>query len=280
MESRKQEGGSWVGEPRYRLIAMDLDGTLLDQRSRVTPRTRAALERAHAAGVAVAVATGRSYALLRYFTDGLPLTGPQITFNGAIVVDPVSGHPMFLQAVPEVWITPVLAFLREHDIYSCYYTESEIYVRGRSPLERALVPPNFPQPITTDDLEGLLHLPCIKLVAVAEPARIGALRPEAERAFGQHLYITQTSSVLLEFLHPAVSKGAALARAMADLGVDPAQVIAFGDSHNDIGMLQVAGLGVAMANASPEVRAIAGAIAPSNTEDGIAVMLDEVLWAG
>jgi Cof subfamily protein (haloacid dehalogenase superfamily) len=256
---------------------MDLDGTLLDRRSMVTPRTRAALERAHHAGTAVAVATGRSYALLHYFTDGLPLTGPQITFNGAIVVDPVTGRPIYLQAVPEAWVSPVVAFLRNHDIYSCYYTDSQIFVRGRSPLERALVPPNFPQPIDTDDLEGLIHLPCIKLVAVADPAAISALRPEAEWVFGSHLYVTQTSPMLLEFLHPEVSKGAALQRVIVDLDLAPAQVIAFGDGHNDIGMLQVAGTGVAMANASAEVQAIADLIAPSNSEDGIAAMLDELL---
>jgi Cof subfamily protein (haloacid dehalogenase superfamily) len=263
---------------RYRLIVMDLDGTLLDRHSTVTPRTRAALERAHEAGVAVAVATGRSYALLRYFTNGIPLTGPQITFNGAIVVDPISDRPIFLQAVPEAWVVPVLSFLREHDVYSCYYTDSQIYVRGHSPLERALVPPNFPQPILSDDLEGLLHIPCIKLVAVAQPEGIRALRPPAERAFGQQLYVTQTSPVLLEFLHPEVSKGAALRRAIVDLGLDRAQVIAFGDSHNDLDMLQVAGTGVAMANASAEVRAMADLVAPSNEEDGIAVVLDDLLW--
>src|SRR5579859_4051860 len=82
--------------PRYRLIVMDLDGTLLNPQSRITTRTRAALERANAAGVAIAVATGRNYPLLRHFCGDLPLSGPQITFNGAVVVDPVTGLPTFL----------------------------------------------------------------------------------------------------------------------------------------------------------------------------------------
>lgn len=264
--------------PRYRLIMMDLDGTLLDEHSQVTPRTRAALERAHAAGVAVAVATGRSYALIKYFCDGLPLTGPQITFNGAVVVDPESGRPIFLQAVPIALVEPVLGFLRDQEVYTCYYTETAIYVRGHAPAERALVPPDFPRPIATPHLEGLLHMPCLKLVVVAEPARIRELRVLAEREFGDKLYVTQTSPVLLEFLHPEVSKGAALQRVIVDLDIDPAQVLAFGDSHNDLGMLQVAGTGVAMANASDEVRAVADRIAPSNNEDGIAVVLDDLLW--
>jgi Cof subfamily protein (haloacid dehalogenase superfamily) len=268
-----------VAETRYDLVVMDLDGTLLDEHSRVTPRTRAILDRADAAGVAIAIATGRSYALARYLTDGLPLTGPQITFNGAVVVDPVTGLPTFLQAVPSVWIEPVLTFLHERGLFTCYYTEDTIYVEGHAPLERALVPAGFPQqPVVVDNLLSLRHLPCLKLVAVAMPEVISALRPPAEAAFHKHLYVTQTSSVLLEFLHPDVSKGAALREAMAYLGIDPVRVIAFGDGHNDIGLLQAAGTGVAMANADEEVRTLADLVAPSNTEDGIARVLDEMLW--
>jgi Cof subfamily protein (haloacid dehalogenase superfamily) len=268
-----------VPETRFDLIVMDLDGTLLDNHSKVTPRTRAVLARAVDAGVAISVATGRSYALARYFTDGLPLTGPQITYNGAVVVYSETGLPTFLQAVPSAWIKPVLAFLREQGIFSCYYTEDTIYVEGRAPLERALVPADFPkQPVVVEDLMTLLHLPCLKIVAVAKPDEISALRPLAEAAFGAHLYVTQTAAVLLEFLHPAVSKGTALREAMTYLGLDPARVIAFGDGHNDIDLLQAAGTGVAMANAEEEVRLQADIVAPSNTADGIAAVLDDLLW--
>lgn len=264
--------------PRFRLIVMDLDGTLLDQRSRITPRTRAALERAAAAGVAIAVATGRSYPLLRHFCGDLPLSGPQITFNGAVVVDPLTGLPSYLQAVPVAVVPPVLAFLQAEGVFACYYTEHDIYVHGHSPLEIALVPPELPQPIAVPDLTALIHMPCIKLVAVAEPERIAALRPDAEAAFGKRLYVTQTSKVLLEFLHPSVSKGAALRESMGYLGLAPDLVIAFGDGHNDIDMLQAAGIGVAMGNAAAEVKDAADLIAPANTEDGIAVVLDDLLW--
>ncbi|HVA92228.1 MAG TPA: Cof-type HAD-IIB family hydrolase [Chloroflexota bacterium] len=267
-------------KPRYDLVVMDLDGTLLNEHSQVSTRTRAALEKASAAGVAIAVATGRSYPLVRYFTDGLPLTGPQITYNGAVVVDPVTGKPTFLQAVPTAQVGPVLAFLREWGVFSCYYTEDTIFIEGHAPLERALVPPDFPkQPVVVDDFSSLMHLPCLKVVAVAQADVIAGLRPRAEEVFGQHLYVTQTSSVLLEFLHPAVSKGAALREAMAYLGLDPARVIAFGDGHNDIDLLQAAGMGVAMGNADEEVRAVADLVAPANTEDGIAQVLDRLLWA-
>jgi Cof subfamily protein (haloacid dehalogenase superfamily) len=275
---RRNEMEYRVPESPYRLIVVDLDGTLLNPQSKISPRTRAALERANAEGIAIAVATGRSYPLLRYFCGDLPLSGPQITFNGAVVVDPVTGMPTFLQAVPVALVRPVLDFMREEGVFASYYTEDAIYVHDHSRLELALVPADFPQPIAVPDLYALTHLPCIKLVVVAERERIATLRPRAEAAFGDLLYVTQTSPVLLEFLHPEVSKGAALRKAMEYLGLEPPQVIAFGDSHNDLELLAAAGTGVAMGNASAEVRAAADLVAPSNVEDGIAVVLNAVLW--
>jgi Cof subfamily protein (haloacid dehalogenase superfamily) len=267
-----------VPEPRFKLIVLDLDGTLLNEHSCVSPRTRAALERASAAGVAIAVATGRSYALTRYFCGDLPLTGPQISYNGAIIVDPVTAQPTFLQALPSAWVHQVISFLQEQQVYTCYYTDDAIYVRDHSPFEIALVPPELPQPIKVPDFDRLAHVPALKIVAVGEKARIDALRPLAEAAFGEHLYVTRTSPVLLEFLHAAVSKGAALTMVVESLGLRAEQVVAFGDSHNDIDMLRVAGTGVAMGNADAEVKAAADLVAPRNSEDGIAVVLDDLLW--
>lgn len=267
-----------VSRSRYRLIVMDLDGTLLNEKGQIGAKTRTALQHAHEAGIHIAIATGRSFTLTRYFCGDLPLSGPQITYNGAIIVDPVSSQPIFLQAVPEHLVHPVVKFLQDQGVYVCYFTEQDIYVREQAPLAVALVPPGQPPPIIAPDLEALLHLPCLKIVAVADPSRIEALRPVAERRFGDQLYVTQTASVLLEFLHPSVSKGAALSRVMVDQGLDPSEVIAFGDSHNDLEMLQVAGTGVAMGNASEEVQAVASIVAPSNREDGIAVVLEKMLW--
>jgi Cof subfamily protein (haloacid dehalogenase superfamily) len=263
---------------RYKLIVLDLDGTLLDAEQKITARTRLVLERAQADGVAVAVATGRSYALTRYFVDGLPLNGPQITYNGAIIADPVSGVPLFARHIPPALVAPVLTFLAEQEVYVSYYTDDTIYVTGRSDLEIALVPPGMPEPARVPSFDAVTHLPALKLVAVAENDRISALRPLAEEAFGAKLYVTRTHAVLLEFLHASVSKGAALQWVMESLGLERDQVIAFGDSHNDIELLRMAGTGVAMGNADAEVRAASDLVAPPNTEDGVARVLEDRLW--
>ena len=89
--------------------------------------------------------------------------------------------------------------------------------------------------------------------------------------------MTQSSRDLLELLHPAVSKGNALSMIMRDLGISPEETVAFGDNHNDIGMLQLAGLGIAMGNAHDEVKAAANYVTASNAEDGVAVAIERLL---
>ena len=89
--------------------------------------------------------------------------------------------------------------------------------------------------------------------------------------------VTQSSFDLLEFLHPEVSKAHGLAMIARDLGIKPEEIIAIGDSHNDIGMLQFAGLGVAMGNADEEVKQVARYVTRSNAEDGVAFVLEELV---
>ena len=265
--------------PRYKLIVCDLDGTLLDGQKKISERTIGVLKHAQADGVAVAIATGRSFAMVRFFVDGLPLNGPQIVYNGAAIVDPVSGKPLYLQALPSSLVSPVLDFLRDQHVFTSYFTEDDVYVRHRSSLEFALVPPEMPPAREVGDFDEVLHLPAVKIVATATRDRIDSLRPAAEAAFADRLYVTRTDPVLLEFLHPAVSKGTALAKVMESLGLHAEQVIAFGDSHNDLELLQTAGVGVAMGNADPEVLAMADIVAEPNTDDGVAKVLESLLWS-
>jgi hypothetical protein len=263
---------------RFKLIVCDLDGTLLDGTKKISARTRGALQRAQSEGVAVAVATGRSFAMTQFFVDGFPLNGPQITYNGAAIVDSVSGKPFYLQALPAHLVTEVLGFLRRQHVFTSYFTEDDVFVLHRSKLEDALVPPEMPPAKEVDDFVQVLHYPAIKLVATAPRERIDDLRPVAEAAFAASLYVTRTDHVLLEFLHPDVSKGAALTKVMDTLGLQASEVIAFGDSHNDIDLLRIAGTGVAMGNAGEEVRMMADMIAPPNTDDGVARVLEALLW--
>ena len=262
--------------PTYSLLAIDLDGTLLTRHKRVSPRTLAALDEAAAGGCRVVIATGRGFNVLRRLCDGLVLSAPQITFNGAVIHDPTSDADLSRYLVPPAWVQPVLDFLAGEQVPGAIFSTDGLYMEHRVPNRQDWMPAPLPPPHLLDDVREVAHLPCIKIVGSSDPTTIRRIRPGAVERFGHALYVTQTSPRLLEFLHPEVSKGAALRRIAHLLDVPREEIVAFGDSHNDLEMLEFAGTGVAMGNASAELRAVADMVTTGNDEDGVAVALERL----
>ena len=262
----------------YRLLAIDLDGTLLTPRphKHITARTRRALRQAAEAGMTIVIATGQNLAVLQNICGDLPLTGPQIIENGAVIAD-IDGTIYHEKHMPREHIPPVLALLRASGFYRAYHTLHRVYVDQETPRAREWYRPPVPPVIEVGDVATLYPLPCIKVVGIADEEKIRAKRSEFEQRFAGQLYVTQSSFDLVEFLHPEVSKGNALRVIAADLGIAPEEVVAIGDNHNDLGMLRFAGLSVAMGNAHDEVKTEADYVTASNAEDGVAVVIEEML---
>lgn len=265
----------------YRLLAIDLDGTLLTPRPQkhITPRTLHALRQAVDAGMTLVIATGQNLAVLQHICGDLPLNGPQIIENGAVIAD-MQGQIFHEHHLPPEHILPVLDLLRSTGFYRAYHTIHRVYVDQHTPRAREWYRPPVPPAIEMQDVAELFPLPCVKVVGVADEQTIRARRGEFERRFAGQLYVTQSAFDLIEFLHPRVSKGHALQEIAADLGIAPEEVVAFGDNHNDIGMLRFAGLGVAMGNAHDEVKAVADHVTLSNAEEGVAVALEQIILPG
>jgi len=261
----------------YRLLAIDLDGTLLTPRPRkiITPRTRAVLQRAAEAGIAIVIATGQTHAMLRHLCADLPLRGPQIIENGAIIVENESGNILHEQLLPAEYILPVLSTLHDAGLYRAYHLRERVYVDRQTPRAHIWYPPPLSPPVEVDDVASLYPLPCIKVVGVGEERTLPEQRRAFEQLFQGKLYVTQSSFDLVEFLHPAVSKSNALRAIAADLHITPAEIVAIGDSHNDMGMITFAGLGVAMGNAPDEVKAVADYVTLSNAAEGVAAVIEQ-----
>ena len=262
----------------YRLLAIDLDGTLLTPRphKHITARTRRVLRQAAAAGMTIVIATGQNLAVLQSICGDLPLNGPQIIENGAVIAT-IDGTIYHEKHLPREHILPVLALLRASGFYRAYHTLHRVYADQETPRVREWYRPPVPPAIEVEDVASLYPLPCIKVVGIAEEEKIRAKRSEFAQRFAGQLYVTQSSFDLVEFLHPEVSKGNALRIIAADLGIAPEEVVAIGDNHNDIGMLRLAGLGVAMGNAHEEVKAAADYVTLSNAQDGVAAVLEKMI---
>jgi Cof subfamily protein (haloacid dehalogenase superfamily) len=263
----------------YRLLAIDLDGTLLtpSPHKLITPRTYHALRQAAENGIAIVIATGQMLPVLRAVCAGIPLTAPQIIENGALVVDLLSGTVLHEKLMPVEHILPTLEALRTFGLFRAYHTFDRVYVDYNTPRARTWYRPPVPPAIEIEDVASLYPRTCIKIVGIGEESSLQQKRIELERIFTGKLYVTQSSFDLLEFLHPEVSKVNALKTIAADLGVAPEEIVAIGDNHNDIGMIRFAGLGVAMGNAHDEVKAAADYVTLSNSEDGVAAVIEGLL---
>ena len=259
----------------YRLLALDLDGTLLTPQKTITPRTYEAIRQAVAAGMTLVIATGQTLDVLRSVCANLPLKVPQIIYNGAVIADIQSGTVLYERLVPPEYILSTLELLHNNGLHRVYHTHKRVYVDEGTPNARNWYRAPVPPVIEVSGVESLYPQPCIKLVGVGNAITLREKRAALEQHLAGQLYVTQASRDLLEFLHPEVSKANALIIVARILGISPEEVVAIGDNHNDIGMLQFAGLGIAMGNAHDEVKAAAKHVTTRNSENGVALAIEE-----
>ncbi len=264
------------GAPR--LVALDLDGTLLTSDKRVSARSRAAVGALVARGVTVMLCTGRPPRSSRAYAAELGLTDPYICFNGAAVYHPATGALAVRHHLEPGVAREALARLRnafptvgvglESD--HGWYLEPEVLARREA---EARLGPGAPTDV--GPAERFIDAGAIKLLASAEGRSAAEL---AEAVAALPVGRTWSAGGLLELLDPRVDKGAALAERCSVAGIDRRAVAAFGDQRNDVEMIRWAGFGVAVANASEEVRAAADHVAGSNDDDGVAAVLES--WCG
>jgi Cof subfamily protein (haloacid dehalogenase superfamily) len=276
---------------RIRLVATDVDGTLLDPQGCLTPRTLAALQAVSAAGVTVALATARRWTGASQAASRMDFRGPLIVFDGAMI-----------RSYPDGEVLSALPF----DRTSAQRAAEAMIGYGLQPImqfcdrrdEHLRVAEEVAHPAWTADYLDVFHgqiqvCPVAELCDVAaDPMRLVAFAPVsvlrrvavdlASPEFGRQLLLTGNFGMAeLTLFSSAASKGSALVMLAHRLGISLAETMAIGDGLNDISMLRLAGLGVAMGQAPRKVRASADVVTASNADDGLAQALETfVLDAG
>ena len=267
-----------------RLIALDLDGTLLDSEKRISPRNRAALDAAAERGVHIVPTTGRFFDAMPAVVRDLPFVRYAVTSNGAAIYDRAEKRNISECRIPLETAFAILDALDDFDcIYDCYMDDwgwnSEATVAKADEYA-----PDIHYAAMIRDLRT--HVPDLKehlratghdvqklLAYVKDPSLYGPITA-AVAAVAPGTVATASNSRMFEFNAPGAHKGAALAKLAEHLGFGIENVMGFGDGLNDLTMVRDAGLGVAMANAVPEVLAAAKYIAPSNDDDGVAEAIE------
>jgi 5-amino-6-(5-phospho-D-ribitylamino)uracil phosphatase len=276
--------------PRYRLLAIDIDGTLVNSRDEVTPATRDALRRAVDAGIHVVLATGRRYSRALPLVAPLGLDLPLITASGALVKHPLDHSTIYcaeferdrllrmLSIIDQAGYEAVLyadTFALGHDMY-CRRVEVEqpelAEFFAMNPVGRHIWPS-----IMTDPPPGVFSG-----FTMGPRDEMEALASTLETRMPGELYIHVIRSpryqgYMCELASHGVTKWSSVERLAREWGIDDAEICAVGDDVNDIPMLLGAGLGVAMGNAADEVKAAADRIAPTNNQDGLAEVIEWLL---
>lgn len=270
---------------RIRLIATDLDGTLLTDTSEVTPRTRAALDRARAAGIPVVPVTARQPVGLRAVAAGAGFDGWALCGNGAYGIHLSTGEVLFAAELPAATQHRIAAALAERTpdlLFASVRDAGETFVAQHGYAAVAQHSDHKRDPATMGGvpLAEVLDHPAVKLVVrhrnVSPPeihATIGELGLSGFEA-------TLSGAPFVEIMAEGVTKASGLTRLCARLGVNRKEVLAFGDAMNDIEMLNWAGRGVAMANAEPATIAAADEVADTNENDGVARVIEQLLDEG
>jgi Cof subfamily protein (haloacid dehalogenase superfamily) len=254
-----------------RLVATDLDGTLVRTDGAISDRTRAVLTAVEARGVPVVFVTGRPLRWAEEVFEHVGDHGLAVVSNGALVWDVAADRPRLRREIDPETARRVVAQLRAAVPGSTFAVETlGGLALEQTYLERHPVPRDARRAPLADLVDG----PVLKLLARHEELGPQDYWDAAEAAVGEQVTITWSSaSTMLEISAADVTKASTLALVADGLGVAPSEVIAFGDMPNDLPMLAWAGTSYAMANAHPTVLAAVDHVAPSNDEDGVARVL-------
>lgn len=261
---------------KTRLIAIDLDGTLLDRESRIPERNGKAVADAMKRGIGVTLCTGRMFRSTRAFAEALSIELPLVCYNGAMIRDPKGSTRMHAPLSASV-AKRALAMFRERGVYVQSYIDDVLYIRDADDAEFRNYTTRYGVPGTAVG-DALFDPPSppTKLLAVAanvERARIVA--DEIAGALGADAYVTRSNSEFVEVMNPSVNKAHGLSSLAREMGVRMDEVMAIGDGENDTEMISSAGIGIAMSNGCLKAKTAARDIAPANYENGVAWAIEK-----
>ncbi|MCM3740753.1 Cof-type HAD-IIB family hydrolase [Oceanobacillus luteolus] len=282
-----------------KLIASDLDGTLLNEIGQVSENNAAAIKKAVDQGIRFVVATGRSWDSASKPLQAAGITSPVISLNGATIYDE-DGELLHEVKMNRDVAKEVLSVCREAEMYLEFFTNKGIYSASREYFVEVLVDimksanPNLTEeeiranahlrfqnePVEfIDDYDLIFEMDDVVIYKILgfslKPEKLAGVRASLGKE--KELVITSSGDINLEFNHPQAQKGVALKNLADRLNIPMEDIVAVGDNWNDVSMLQAAGKGIAMGNASDEIKQLADGVTKSNIEDGVAALIESIL---
>lgn len=265
---------------KYKLVAFDLDGTLLGEELLLRPRVLAAIERMRGLGVAGCVVTGRMYRAALPFVRQLQFTAPVVCYQGAAVIDPETDDVLQDVPLPNAEALELEAYARGNGLHIQLYANDRYYCESRNRYSDLYAKISGVEPIVVPSLARQFERwDATKACIIAEPEVVLEHLPGVRALCADRAYVTRSIPWFIEVMNSRVNKGKSLEIVARYLDIPMERVLAIGDSWNDAPLLQAAGFGVAMGSAPPELREVADAVVADVENDGVAEAVERFVLA-
>ena len=267
---------------KYKMIALDLDGTLTNSQKTVSERNKEALKKAADMGVHIVLASGRPLVGIRPVAEmvGLSETGGyMLAYNGAHIVDAATGETIMETMIPEEYYQDIVKYgsMFEDVTIVTYNNTGAVTLDDTNPYAVLEAKINRVPLQKVTDLSGALDGPVCKFLCVGGHDHLRDIERLIKEKYGDKLNVFFSETYFLEIVPPGIEKAASLRKLLEKFGIDRTELIACGDGMNDITMIDYAGLGVAMENAQDALRSRADYITDTNDNDGVAEVIEKFI---
>ena len=263
-----------------RLVAYDLDGTLIGRDVKISQAVIDAVARARAAGIAGCLVTGRMFRAALPFARELHFESPIICYQGAAIVDPATDEVLFDRPIANDVVRELIALTQTDGMHLQLYRNDEYYCESRNRFSDLYASLAMTEPVIVPSLrEMFAQSPSTKAVVIADAPVAAAYEKRLGEALGDKAYVTRSLPEFVEVLDPTVDKGTALQFVAQRLGVQTSEIAAIGDSWNDLPLLRNAGVSIAMGSAPQELKECATAVVADVAHDGVAEAIERYVLA-
>lgn len=267
---------------KYKMLVLDLDGTLTNSKKEITARNRETLIRAQQAGVLLVLASGRPTYGIAPLADELQMDkfgGYILSYNGGEIIDWRTKEMLYANVLPNEVVPRLDECARRNEVALLTYDNEYIvtehpddeYVKKEAFLNKMAVR------LAKEFLKEI-HLPVPKCLIVADPEKLVPIEAELSVALQGQISVYRSEPYFLELVPQGIDKAQSLSVLLAKLGISREEMVAIGDGYNDLSMIKYAGMGIAMGNAQEPVKKSADYITLTNEEDGVAIAVEKFFF--
>lgn len=265
----------------YELLVLDVDGTLVNTDKKISERTRAALVECQENGIRVAIASGRCTEGIRNQAEEICLDkygGYIVSFNGGRITNCETGETIYDIPLPDGMIHELYDYSLQEDTGILTYHDGKIIAHSDTDPYIVIDSKACDIPIwVPEDFHKEVHFNGNKCILTGDPEHLEKLEPKAAKDFEGRLSVYRSEGFYLEMMPYGIDKAYGVSKLLQRLGYSRGQMVCCGDGFNDLSMIEYAGLGVAMANASEQLKEKADYVAPSCDEDGIVDVVERFI---